>query len=227
MFNDFISLFFPKECGACSAVLSTKERDICLSCIYELPKTNFHLSSNNPIQQIFNGRVDVNVASSFYYFQQDSKVQALIHQIKYEGNKSLAFTIGNIYADEIKSTTGFSAIDIVIPVPLHKTRYKKRGFNQSEWFAKGMSDKLIATANTTSLLRLSKSETQTKKSRYQRWENVANVFSVLGAEKLENKHVLLVDDVVTTGATLEACVAVLQQVKNIKISIATIAYAAM
>jgi ComF family protein len=227
MFNDFISLFFPNVCGACSAVLSGNEEAICLNCICELPKTNYHKKDANPIQQIFNGRVAVNASSSFFVFKKDSRVQELIHQIKYKGNKSLAFAIGDIYAGEIKNAKGFNKIDVVIPVPLHKTKLKKRGFNQSEYFAKGLSNNIGAKANTSSLVRLSKSETQTKKSRYERWVNVEKVFSVFDPEQLENKHVLLVDDVITTGATLEACVNALIEVKNIKISIATIAYSAM
>ncbi|CAN5464479.1 ComF family protein [soil metagenome] len=225
MLNDFISLIFPQVCVSCSKSLYKYEQTICTYCIYHLPKTNFHLDNDNPIAKIFWGRINIHSAGAFYGFNKGGKVQHLIHQLKYKGRKEVGFTVGKLYGHELKKSEQFNTVDIVIPVPLHKKKIKKRGYNQSESFAEGLAVSMDATTDFNVLFRAQESETQTKKSRFNRWQNVESIFQLKDLSSLEGKHVLLVDDVVTTGATLEACAQTLQQIPGIKISVATIAYA--
>jgi ComF family protein len=164
-------------------------------------------------------------ASAFYSFNKEGRVQRLIHQLKYKGKKEIGFFIGKQYGVELKSSPDFNTVNTIIPVPLHPEKLKKRGYNQSEYFAKGLAAIMNTEINTTTLVREKANESQTKKSRYERWKNVEFVFQLKTTAALEGKHILLVDDVITTGATLEACANVLQQIKGVKISIATIAYA--
>ena len=225
MLNDFISLIFPQVCASCGNSLYKNEQTICIYCIYHLPKTNFHLDNDNPIAKIFWGRINIHSASAYYGFNKGGKVQHLIHQLKYKGQKEVGFAIGKLYGFELKKSTDFNTIDTIIPVPLHPKKIKKRGYNQSESFAEGLSSSMAVATDFKTLFRAHESETQTKKSRFNRWQNVESIFQLKENKTLEGKHVLLVDDVITTGATLEACAQTLQQISGIKISIATIAYA--
>ncbi|PJA10039.1 MAG: hypothetical protein COX70_00045 [Flavobacteriales bacterium CG_4_10_14_0_2_um_filter_32_8] len=223
MLNDFFNLIFPKLCCACNQALLKNEKIICTTCIVNLPKTNFHLDVENPVNKIFWGRVPIEMATSFYLFSKKGKVQHLLHQLKYKGVKEVGSVIGNLFGQELKQSTSFNGIDYIIPVPLHKKKLKKRGYNQSEWIAKGLSEAMDIPINLNTLHRKVDSTTQTKKSRYNRWENVGEIFDITGNE-LDNKSVLLVDDVLTTGATIEACAQVLIQ-HGCKVYVATIAYA--
>jgi ComF family protein len=223
MINDFINLIFPKLCCACNNALLKSENIICLNCIVSLPKTNFHLETNNPVNKVFWGRVQVEMATSFYLFSKKGKVQRLLHHLKYKGVKEVGTVVGELMGYDLKESPHFKQIDFIIPVPLHRNKLKKRGYNQSECIAKGISNSMGIPINIQTLFRKVDSQTQTKKSRYKRWENVGEIFGVSDKE-LDGKNVLLVDDVVTTGATLEACAQILIQ-HNCKIYIATIAYA--
>lgn len=225
MLSDFIALIFPNVCASCGKSLFKNERTICTYCSYYLPKTNFHFDSNNPVAKIFWGRVHIHSAAAFYGFNKGSKVQQLIHQLKYKGHKQIGVTIGKWYGHELTYCDDFNTVDTVIPVPLHPKKQKKRGYNQSDYFAEGLAESMNITADLTSLYRAYESDTQTKKSRFNRWQNVETIFEVRNAENLAGKHILLVDDVITTGATLEACAHTLLKVPDVKVSIATIAYA--
>ena len=226
MINDFIALLFPHVCVSCGKSLYKKEHSICTYCAYYLPKTNFHLDSDNPIAKIFWGRVPVHSAAAFYGFNKGGKVQHLIHQLKYKGQKHIGVSVGKLYGYELKYCEDFNSVEIVIPVPLHPRKQKKRGYNQSDGFAEGLAESMNVKADLKTLYRAVESETQTKKSRFSRWQNVESIFQLRDKTSLEGKHILLVDDVVTTGATLEACAHTLLQVPGVKISIVTIAYAA-
>jgi len=223
MINDFFNLIFPRLCCGCRSALLKNEQIICISCVVGLPKTGFHKDKENPVNKVFWGRVDVEMATSFYFFSKKSKVQNLLHHLKYKGVKEVGFVLGELFGFELNESEFYKDIDFIIPVPLHKNKLKRRGYNQSEWIAFGLSKSMSIPVNTNSLYRKSDSETQTKKSRYNRWENVGEIFGVSNNE-IEGKRILLVDDVVTTGATIEACTQVLLQ-KNCKVLVATIAYA--
>ncbi|MCB9336189.1 MAG: ComF family protein [Flavobacteriales bacterium] len=224
MINDFFNLIFPKLCYACNGTLLKHEREICTPCQIHLPKTNFHLDVDNKLNKIFWGRVDVESVAAFYYFNKGNKVQNLLHQLKYKGAKEVGEKIGILYGFELMNSSLFEKVDLIIPVPLHPKKHKKRGYNQSEWFAKGLVSSMQKELCLDVLFRNQFSETQTKKSRFNRWENVAEIFELRNQEKIRDKHILLVDDVITTGATLEACIKVLKS-EQCAVSVVTIACA--
>ena len=223
--NDLLSLFFPRVCLACGNSLFRREEVLCFSCLYHLPKTGFHLQEDNPVARQFWGKINFASAASFYFFSKGGKVQHLVHQFKYKGYKEIGFYVGTIYGTELVKSPLFINITSVIPVPLHPRKQAKRGYNQAEWFAKGLAHSMGVELDTTSLIRSFASETQTRKSRFNRWENVKEIFSVADIGRQAGKHILLVDDVITTGSTLEAAGHALFQIPGIKISVASIACA--
>jgi ComF family protein len=225
MIRDFISLFYPNVCAACSTSLHKHEQNICDKCYINLPRSNFHSDQKNPVNRLFHGRVDILMAGSYYLFTKAGSVQKILHQLKYRGNTEVGITLGRWYGEDLRSSEQFASADLVIPVPLHAKRLKKRGYNQSACFAQGLSESMRIEMKENVLIRKDETKTQTQKSRYDRWQNVENKFEVKEPEGIYNKHVLLVDDVVTTGATLEACAQELKKVQGVKVSIATIAYA--
>ena len=225
MINDFINLFYPQNCKSCGNNLFKHEYLICNYCKVHLPKTNFHLLINNPIEKIFHGRVPLQFASCFYNFTKQGKVQKILHAIKYKNSKELAVLVGELYAQDINENPLLREATAVIPVPLHIKKIKSRGFNQSEEFAVGLANGLNLKVSTNNLVRKEFTETQTKKNKFQRWENVENKFAIINPEELYNQHVILVDDVITTGATIEACCESLLTVSGIKISVLGMAYA--
>ena len=178
---------------------------------------------DNPVIKLFWGRTSIFSASSMYSFNKGSKVQHLIHQLKYRGKKEIGVSLGKHYGNELKTAPLFSTASIIVPVPLHSKKLKKRGYNQSETFAQGLAESMRAENPSDVLIRTFASETQTKKSRFARWKNVEEIFKVASPEKITGKHVLLVDDVVTTGATLEACANKILEVPGTKVSVAAIA----
>ncbi len=222
---DFISLLFPQLCAACGESLVANEELICTDCLYSLPFTNFHLQADNIVAQQFWGKLNLEAAYSLYYFAKGGKVQNLMHHFKYNGIHRIGNLLGNIAGAQLTKSDVFNSIDYIIPVPLHKSRLKKRGYNQSLCFAEGLAEKLNANVEDNNLVRLRATETQTHRSRFARFENMQEVFSVIDPQRLIDKHVLLVDDVVTTGSTLEACAIPLLKIPGLKLSIATIAYA--
>ncbi len=190
-----------------------------------LPKTNFHLQPDNIVQNLFYGRVDLELASSFYLFNKKGSVQKILHAIKYKGNKELAVLVGKWYADELVTDTRIAKSVCIIPVPLHPLKYKQRGYNQSEEFGKGLAEGLNSVLNTTVLKRTEFTDTQTRKNKFERWENVEDKFETDPTQDLKNTSVILVDDVITTGATIEACCQTLKKIEGLKISVLSIAYA--
>jgi len=201
------------------------EKIICLSCWETLPKTNFHLRETNPVAQKFWGKINIQHATSFYYFNKEGRLQQILHALKYRKQFDVGILLGQkmgvdlLYADWIKN------IDLIIPIPLSKEKMRTRGYNQSESIALGLSVVLNIPVQTNTVIRVKNTASQTNKNIAERMENVKDAFAVEDVEKLKNKHVLLIDDVLTTGATLEACARELHTIENCKISIATIAYA--
>jgi ComF family protein len=222
---DFISLLFPELCAACGESLIATEQLMCTQCHYNLPFTNFHLQADNIVAQQFWGKLNVEAAYALYYFTKGGKVQNLMHHFKYKGMHRIGNLLGTIAGTQLAENDQFKSIDYIIPVPLHKTRLKQRGYNQSKCFADGLAKKLPGVVNDNTLVRIRATETQTHRSRFLRYENMQHVFRVTNTQKLENKHILLVDDIVTTGSTLEACGTELLKIPGLKLSIATIAYA--
>ncbi|MBK7668302.1 MAG: ComF family protein [Sphingobacteriaceae bacterium] len=190
-----------------------------------MPKSNFHKEENSELERVFAGRVPVVKVGSYYLFEKSGKVQKLLHSIKYKSNKVLAEQLGVWYAQSLKDCNEISKADVIIPVPLHPKKQKQRGFNQSEEFVKGLSKELNIPINTTTLFRNAFTETQTRKKKFERWENVKDKFELKNPESLENKSVLLVDDVITTGATIDACYEAMKNVSGLKVSVLSLAYA--
>ena len=222
---DFVSLIFPQLCAACKASLIANEHLICTDCLYNLPQTNFHNQPDNIVAQQFWGKLKIEGAYSLYYFNKGGKVQNLMHAFKYQGMREIGNLLGSIAGKQLAQSAVFGTADFIIPVPLHKKRLRERGYNQSANFADGLAEKLNATVDIDNLIRTVATKTQTHKSRFARFENMKEVFAVARPHELANKHVLLVDDIVTTGSTLEACGIELLKIPGLKLSIATIAYA--
>jgi ComF family protein len=223
--GDLFSLFFPNLCLGCGQPLIKGEEVICSICHFHLPKTYFHNDPENPLNRVFWGRVNLEAVASYLYFHKGSTVQHLLHQLKYKGRQEIGLRIGKWYGLELRQADVFRDTELIIPVPLHPRKFRKRGYNQSQAFAEGLASVMKAKPEIRCLYRKVDSNTQTRKARYNRWENVENIFAVDHPERIQSHHLLLVDDVITTGATLESCAQALLEVSGVKVSIATIAFA--
>jgi ComF family protein len=225
LLEDFVSLLFPRICQSCEQVLARGEDTICLECEFHLPQTDYHTYPDNPVAKHFWGRVKVEEAGSFYLFKKGTKVQHLLHQLKYKGRKEIGVKVGKMYGQALRETGGFKSVDVIVPVPLFPAKERLRGFNQSDVFAQGLSESLEIPWSKKILKRVKASQTQTRKNRFERWENVDSIFKLRNADRVKDKHILIVDDVITTGSTMEACIRELAQGENTKVSIATMACA--
>jgi ComF family protein len=223
-FQGFASLIFPRYCAACGQALYRNENILCMGCYAELPRTCFHHDRENEVAQLFWGRVPAENATAFMYFAKGSRFQQILHELKYNGQKQIGAAMGRMFGSELKNTA-FSTADMIIPVPLHPSKLKSRGYNQSELIAFGISEILHLPLETALISRAVDTRSQTHKSRYERWENVRHIFQCKDPGAIKNKHVMLVDDVITTGATLEACASCLVQIEGIKISLVSLAFA--
>ncbi len=224
-FVDLLEFFYPALCVTCGNRLVTQEKYLCFECWNDLPLTNYHFQKGNKVEQLFWGRTSIEFATAFFTYKKGSKYQQLVHFIKYKGMKELGFETGRRFGFSLTEADHFKSVDIIVPVPLHPLKQKKRGFNQSEWIAKGISDAMKKPLIVNNLKRNIHTSTQTRKNRFERWENVENIFDVTVPDKFNNKHILLVDDVVTTGSTLEACANQLLKIDSAKVSIATLGFA--
>jgi ComF family protein len=225
LLDDFISLIFPNICACCGNSLWKYEEIICTHCDFHLPRTDFHLEPDNQASRTFWGRVKIEGATAGYYFNKGNRIQRLIHLLKYNGRKDIGIFLGEKQGVLLKSSPYFNTVEVIIPVPLHKKKLMKRGYNQSEQFAIGIGKIMNIPVNPYLLYRQKFTETQTKKSRFSRWQNVSGMFAVNDPVQLEGRHILLVDDVITTGATLESCIYALSTIPGLKISVAAIAVA--
>ena len=224
IWNDFSHLFFPHVCAGCNSDNLSMQSPLCIQCINQLPLTNFHFHANNPVEKHFWGRIPVTGATSLCHFTTGSLIQHLLHQLKYKGNKEAGYFLGKIMGNALNASNRFRNVDVLIPLPLYAERQKKRGYNQSAVLCDGIAGIMQLPVNTSVVTRLSATETQTHKTRIERWKNMEGKFELVHPEAIAGKHVLLVDDVVTTGATLEACGHELLKAEGIKLSIATLAY---
>lgn len=225
LYEGFISLFYPQLCLSCGKNITPVQDAICISCQYHLPKTKFHLEKENIFTDRFWGRIPIESGTAFYHFTKGGRIQHLIHNLKYNGQYEVGTKLGKLYGNILKESKLYRGVDLIIPVPLHPKKELKRGYNQSDLFATGLSEAMEIPWYKNVLIRTKVTETQTKMSRLERLENVKDVFTLSRPEVLRNKHVLIVDDVLTTGATLEACTLKILKTPNVKVSLATIAIA--
>lgn len=222
---DFLNLLYPNLCIICGENLMKHENQICLACLNSMPRTNYHLIKDNPVEKRFWGKVPVFKATSYFFFTKGSPYQKLLHELKYKGNKEVGTVIAQHAASELLENNFFSGIDFIIPVPLHPKKYIARGYNQSECIGLGLSKILGKPQFTQLLIRVKENTTQTKKSVYDRYVNTAGIFELTDKDALAGKHILIVDDVLTTGSTLEAAIQTLQEADNVTISVFTLAMA--
>ncbi|MFD2563345.1 ComF family protein [Aquimarina rubra] len=226
MLSDLAYLFYPIYCAACDNPLYKNERILCTSCRHKLPLGNFHKVNAKKIEKVFYGRAKIENATSLLVFEKGGLVQNLIHNLKYRGREEIGKELGIWLGNEMFQSADYQNIEAVIPVPLHSRRLRERGFNQVEKFGKEIAEKLDAEYIDFVLKKNSYNQKQSKNSRLTRWINTSETFGLQNESLLENKHILIVDDIVTTGATLEACIEVLKSIPGIKISIATMAITA-
>lgn len=225
MFKFIIDLFFPKVCSGCRSVLMTNETVLCTRCRHEIPLTQYCLDPNNQAVKKFYGKIEIEHASAFMYFNKKGIVQELIHNLKYKGHEEIGTVLGKWYVEDLKELQLKTPFDMIIPVPLHPKKFKERGYNQIAAFGKTLAEGLEIPYDDSVLYRTKYSKTQSKKNLLGRSENIENIFDVILKEEYKNKHFLIVDDVLTTGATLEACSRALLKIQGAKISIACLAMA--
>ena len=218
-------LIFPRLCVVCGDKLIEQEHMICLHCLHHIPRTNFHLTADNPVARLFYGKARIEFATSFFFFSKGSCYQSLVHHLKYKGMKEIGFEMGILFGIDLLQSADFSSVDIICPVPLHPKKEKMRGYNQSWWIASGIAKQMHKPLSEGNLIRVTFTETQTHKNRFERSQNVEGIFELTDPEAFNGKHILLIDDVVTTGATIEACAQAIQKKTTARISIATLSAA--
>jgi len=224
IFEGFAGLFWPNVCVCCSTGLMRGEGYICNHCMCDLPATNFYREADNPVAQIFWGRANIEHATANYFFRKGNRVQKIVYQIKYRGQKEMGVMFGREMGKSLRDSS-FGDTDIIVPVPLHPKKLRKRGYNQSEWIARGVAEALDKPMDTKTLVRRYFTDSQTRKKNYDRWENVNYGFELTNSDTFAGRHILIIDDVITTGATLEACIQAVLSATEARISVATLAFA--
>lgn len=222
--DDLFSLLFPNLCCGCGASLFTGEAHLCSRCLYHLPYTDHHLHDANKVARQFWGRIPCHAAMAMLFFKKGGNVQQIIHHLKYSHKPELGLKLGELLGERLATAPSYQQLDLLVPVPLHKKRERQRGYNQSACIAEGISRILKVPMSKSQLIRNIPTDSQTKKGRYLRFENMLKAFEVKDESQLKGKHILLVDDVLTTGATLEACGLELLKCGIQKLSIATLAF---
>ncbi len=225
MLKNIFNLFYPEICICCNKNLVKTEKHICSDCLVGLPYTQHHKNLDNDLIKIFWGRTIIQSACSLFYYRKGGVVQKILRGIKYQDNKDVSTYLGRYFATILKDTVKEKQIDAVAAIPLHKSRIRKRGYNQSELIAQGMAEVLQIESCSMNLKRVIATKTQTQKGRIDRLDNVSNIFSVSNSNVLKSKHILLVDDVITTGATIESCTNEILKIEGCKVSIASLAFA--
>ena len=219
IFHSVLNLFFPDLCVVCNDRLTEGEQHICTDCLILLPRTNFHLQPDNRLEQFFAGRIPFQHIAAYAYFVKGGSIQSVIHELKYKRNPQIGHYIGQLCGENLRGSSFIADIDILVPVPLHPKREKERGYNQSLEICKGISEVTGIPIDSNTLIRKVNNKSQTKNSRFDRWKNVEDIFSITDSTAFQNKHILLVDDVITTGSTLESCAKEILKCDGARISI--------
>lgn len=220
-----LHLFFPRCCVVCDGPLVEGEEVICTRCNIDMPRTDYHKVQDSLVERMFWGKIPLERATSYFFYRKGSDFCKIVHQLKYGGQKELGVTMGRFMAAELSASGFFEGVDVIIPVPLHARKRKMRGYNQSECIARGVSQVTGIPVDATSVVRVKHTDTQTRKSAYERWENVEGIFRLLHPEEFAGKHILIIDDVLTTGATTVACADAFGATEGVKISVLTLAVA--
>lgn len=223
--NNLLNLFFPKLCMICQTPLVRGEEHICLTCLSGLPRTGYDFLQENPVTLLLAGKAPVYRAVAFLRYEKGGHVQQLIHSLKYHDNREMGFRLGRMAGLAYRQAILSDCPDLLLPVPLHPKRKRQRGYNQSEWIVRGLNSVLKLPIDTTSLRRTKDTDTQIRKLIYERWQNVQDIFAVVDSKALEGKHVLLIDDVITTGSTIGACAEALLTVPGVRVSVLAVAMA--
>jgi len=223
--NSVLQILFPHVCSGCGSDILNEQSMLCMRCISELPETNFHMHANNPVEKIFWGRLSLVSATAQYYFSKETRMQRLMHQFKYKGNKDLGKQLGYLMGSDLLQSNRFKNIDALVPLPLFAAKEKRRGYNQATVLCEGIAEIMKVDIFRDIVRRTRHTDTQTKKGRVERWMNIEGKFELINPEKIRNRNILLVDDVITTGATLEACGQELLKAGNVQLRIATLCFA--
>lgn len=223
MFHDFLDLIYPRICHGCEMALKSNEEILCTGCLHALPLAQTHPDKPNVVEKIFFGRISIENAASLLQFEKKGMVQKLIHDLKYRGHEEIGRYFGKWLGHELKDLPDWQRIDMVVPVPLHKQKLRKRGYNQVSGFGQEIAKAFDTPYREDVLLKITATKTQTVKKRFARWGNIDETIVIENQEALQGRHILIVDDLVTTGATLEACALKLLRVPGVKISLATMA----
>lgn len=215
---------FPHHCNGCGTDVLSNDQLLCAKCLYELPETNFANIYNNVIERNFYGRLQIEQATASFYFTKESLMQHLVHQLKYKGNQAIGVYLGKMLGKQLLQSNKYNAVDVIVPLPLNAKREFKRGYNQAAVICKGITEVFSKPINTTAVARKIFTETQTHHTRIERWQNMDGVFTVINKSAIEGKHILLVDDIITTGATIEACGKVILDAGATCLSVAAVGY---
>ncbi|MDR0895696.1 MAG: ComF family protein [Prevotellaceae bacterium] len=223
IFASLWHLFFPHRCVVCGSPVTAGEEELCYRCNIDLPRTGFRDPNDNPVARMFWGKMPIVRATSYFYYDKGSLFRNILYRLKYEGQKELGAVMGRFLAAELQPSGFFDGIDVILPVPLHRHKLQTRGYNQSEWIARGIAEITALPIDTEIIVREKNNETQTHRSGLDRWHNVDHIFKLRHPERVAGKHVLIVDDVITTGSTATACADTLHEVEGIHISVLTLA----
>lgn len=219
--TDLTQIFFPHICIGCGTDVIDAKAVLCIRCLDRLPVTNFNMHANNLVEKIFWGRIPLVNASSLCYFSKDSLIRDLIHQLKYKSNKEAGYFLGKMMGESLRASNRFNAVEALVPLPLFPVKERRRGYNQAAILCEGMTEVMGLPIWRDVIKRGTFTDTQTKKSRIERWRNAEGRFVLVDADKIRGRHLLLVDDVVTTGATLEACGQELLSAEGVRLSVVT------
>lgn len=225
LFKEALQLCYPHFCSGCGKDNLLRSELICTQCSYSLPYTHFELLQDNPVMDIIQARLNVSSAAATFYFNKGKVIQNLLHELKYKQNREIGFYLGKLMGKKLLDNKNYKALDVLVPLPLFAAKEQRRGYNQAHLLCQGITAEINIPIITNQLIRKRATETQTRKHRTERWENVAESFALIDSKVLENKQVLLVDDVITTGATIEAAGHLLNNVKGLKLHILTTAFA--